>query len=68
MTIYDDDDVVGEETGYRRYWTQYNRPYPGCGCLYSIVAFLLLWWLCSLVFTPLAIWDAYLFLAGPPLF
>jgi len=37
---------------YGRYWGYYNRPRTGCGCLYT----LLLYWLLSLLFTPLAFW------------
>ncbi|MDP9378719.1 MAG: hypothetical protein M3Q29_00965 [Chloroflexota bacterium] len=42
--------------GYRRYYGYYNRPFTGCGCLYSLLIFLLFYWLFSLLFTPLAFW------------
>ena len=45
---------------YRRYWTSYNRPYGGCGCLYTLFLVLLLWWIVSLFIPSLAIWSAYL--------
>ena len=32
---------------HRRYWNTYNRPYGGCGCLYSILIILVLWWVLS---------------------
>ncbi len=32
---------------HRRYWNTYNRPYGGCGCLYSILIILVLWWILS---------------------
>ena len=42
---------------HRRYWGYYNRPYGGCGCLYTVLVVLLLWWLLSLLIPSLAIWD-----------
>ncbi len=33
---------------HRRYWRTYNRPYSGCGCLYTLILLLLIWWLLSL--------------------
>ncbi len=41
---------------YRRYWGYYNRPFAGCGCLWTILMVLLIWWLLSLLFAPLAFW------------
>lgn len=41
---------------YRRYWTRYNRPYTGCGCLYSVLMLILLWWLLSLFIPAFAFW------------
>lgn len=41
---------------YGRYWGYYNRPRAGCGCLYTLLLILLLYWLFSLLFTPLAFW------------
>ncbi len=48
--------VPPREPGYRRYYGYYNRPFGGCGCLYSILLFLLIYWLLSLILTPLAFW------------
>jgi len=31
--------------GYRRYWGYYNRPYAGCGCLWTIIIILIIWWI-----------------------
>ncbi len=33
---------------YRRRWAYANRPYGGCGCLYTIVLVLLVWFVLSL--------------------
>lgn len=41
---------------YRRYWGYYNRPRPGCGCLYTLLLFLLFYWLLSFLWTPMAFW------------
>lgn len=41
---------------YGRYWGYYNRPRAGCGCLYTLTLLLVIYWLLSLVFTPLAFW------------
>lgn len=38
---------------YRRYWEYYNRPLAGCGCLYSLFALVLIWFVLSWLFTPL---------------
>lgn len=46
----------GREPRYRRYWRYYNRPYPGFGCLYMLILFLLLWFLLSLIVDALVIW------------
>ncbi len=35
---------------HRRYWGYYNRPYGGCGCLYTILVLALLWILLRLIF------------------
>lgn len=32
---------------YRRYWDTYNRPYPGCGCLWVIIIIAFLIWIFS---------------------
>lgn len=41
---------------YRRYWGYYNRPNPGCGCLYTLLMFLLIYWVLSLFFNVLVFW------------
>lgn len=41
---------------YRRYWGAYNRPFAGAGCLFTLLLFLLLWFLLSLLFDALVIW------------
>ncbi len=33
---------------YRRYWGYVGRPYTGCGCLYSLLIFVLIWFVLSL--------------------
>jgi hypothetical protein len=35
---------------YRRSWRYYNRPYAGCGFLWTALLILLLWWLASTFF------------------
>jgi hypothetical protein len=35
---------------YRRYWRHYNRPYTGCGFLWTALLLLLIWWLASMLF------------------
>lgn len=35
---------------YRSQWGRYNRPYGGCGCLYTLLILLLVWMLCGLLF------------------
>lgn len=50
--------IPPEDPGYRRYWGYTNRPYSGCGCLYFLLLFLLMYWILSLFFVPLA-WWAY---------
>ncbi len=30
---------------HRRYWGYYNRPYTGCGCLWTIVVIVIIWWI-----------------------
>lgn len=47
--------AVGPPPGdpwHRRYWGYYNRPYPGCGCLWLIVVIVIIWWICALLWTP----------------
>jgi hypothetical protein len=41
---------------HRRYWGYIDRPYRGLGCLWSVLFFLLLWLLLSMVFPPGVIW------------
>lgn len=41
---------------YGRSWGYYNRPRVGCGCLSTLLLILLLSWLLSFLFTPLAFW------------
>jgi len=38
---------------HRRYWRYYNRPRPGCGCLYLVALVLVVWWLLTFFFPPL---------------
>jgi hypothetical protein len=40
---------------YRRYWTRYNRPYSGCGCLYTLLCSLV-YWLMSLFVPAIVFW------------
>ena len=45
---------------YRRYWGYYNRPYTGCGCLYTVLLFLILLILFSLfvpALEPVRFWE-----------
>lgn len=35
---------------HRRVWSAYNRPYSGCGCLWSILIILFIWWILTWVF------------------
>lgn len=44
---------------HRRYWVAYNRPYAGCGCLWTILLILLVWWVLSFLFPPMAVWTRY---------
>lgn len=44
---------------YRRYWGYSNRPYGGCGCLWALLVFLLIWWLLAFLIPELAIWAWY---------
>ena len=44
---------------YGRYWGYYNRPYTGCGCLYSLLLIILLWWILAWFFPPLGIWRGW---------
>ena len=57
---YDPDPVDPARPWYNSYWGYYNRPYRGCGCLYTVLIFALLWFLLSLFIPALAIWDPYL--------
>ena len=41
---------------YRRSWAYYNRPYPGFGCLYTVVLIFFIWLIVSLLFRPLWFW------------
>ena len=34
----------------RRYWAYANSPYPGLGCLWPLLLFVLICWLLSLLF------------------
>jgi hypothetical protein len=44
------------DPAYRRYWGYSNRPFAGCGCLYALLLFVLVWWLLSFLFPPFAFW------------
>jgi hypothetical protein len=35
---------------YRRFWRYYNRPYAGCGFLWTLLLLLLIWLVTSLFF------------------
>lgn len=38
---------------HRRYWRYYNRPFPGCGCLFTIIVILIIWWIiAAFAYTP----------------
>jgi hypothetical protein len=37
---------------HRRYWTYYNRPYPGCGCLWTILVIIIIWWIIAALAYP----------------
>jgi hypothetical protein len=39
-----------QDRWYNSYWTRYNRPYGGCGCLYGLLMLVLIFWLISLLF------------------
>ena len=55
---YDPDPVY--DPWYRRYWGYYNRPYGGCGCLYTVLLFLILLVLLSLfvpALDPVRFWE-----------
>ncbi|MBA3632896.1 MAG: hypothetical protein H0W58_08840 [Acidobacteria bacterium] len=41
------------EPYHRRYWGYANRPYNGCGCLWMLVTFFIIYMLVSLIFAPL---------------
>lgn len=41
---------------YQRFYGYYRYPYPGCGCLYVLLLFFLLYWLLSLLFAPMGFW------------
>lgn len=53
-------------SGYERYRGYYNRPYPGCGCLITLLILLMLWWLVSLLYPPVRIWQRPLVPPVPP--
>jgi hypothetical protein len=44
---------------YRRYWTTYNRPYSGCGCLWLIIVFFFIYWILSWIWFPNWRWWGY---------
>lgn len=44
---------------HRRYWAYANRPYPGFGCLWPLILFLLICWLLSLALPSDSIWNWY---------
>ncbi len=48
--------VPPRDPRYRRYWGYYNRPVSGCGCLYTLLLIVVVWWLVSLLFPAFAIW------------
>jgi hypothetical protein len=41
---------------HRRYWNAYNRPIAGCGCLYTILIILLIWWILSWIWPGAYFW------------
>ena len=50
------EDVSAEEIRdprLRRYWRTYNRPYVGCGVLWTALVLLLIYWLLSFLFPSL---------------
>lgn len=32
------------EPWHRRAWRGYNRPFPGCGCLWLLIVIVIIWW------------------------
>jgi hypothetical protein len=38
------------DAAHRRYWKYYNRPYPGCGLVWTVLLLILICWLLSLLF------------------
>lgn len=57
MAVPPQDPVPPPAPWYRRYWGYYNRPYTGCGCLYTLLIVVLLWFILSLFIPPLAFWT-----------
>ncbi|HYE64762.1 MAG TPA: hypothetical protein VD966_04210 [Pyrinomonadaceae bacterium] len=55
------ENVPPRESRRRRYWSYYQRPYTGCGWLYTLFVILLFWWLLSLLFPTLGVWRRYLY-------
>jgi hypothetical protein len=33
---------------HRRYWGYYNQPYGGCGCLWTLLLIIIIWWIIAL--------------------
>ena len=50
--------MAPQDPWHRRYWRTYNRPYRGCGCLWSILIALFIWWIVSW-FVPGAGWQGW---------
>ena len=46
-------------SAYRRFWRYYNRPYVGCGFLWTALQLLLMWVLLILIFPQLSIRSVY---------
>ena len=44
---------------HRRFWRYYNRPYVGCGFLWTALLLLLMWVLLILIFPQLSIRSVY---------
>ncbi|MCC6167780.1 MAG: hypothetical protein IT329_11175 [Caldilineaceae bacterium] len=47
------------DSWYRRGWVYSNRPYGGCGCLYTLVVVFLILIVLSYFIPSLAFWNAY---------
>lgn len=50
VSVMGPNDPIDQRAWHRRYWDTYNRPYPGCGCLWAIVVVLFIWWILSWAF------------------